>query len=87
MRTTLNVDEDVLEFAKSLAGGRQISLGQALSELARKGMSAPVAMKKNPISGFWTFEVPADAPKFGLEEVQRALDQDDLEYGKYFRKP
>ena len=86
MRTTLNIDDDVLEYAKSVAGGRQISIGQALSELARKGISAPVEMKKDPLSGFWTFEVPADAPKFGLEEVHRALEQDDLEYGKYFRK-
>jgi hypothetical protein len=87
MRTTLNVDDDVLEFAKSLAGGRQISVGQALSELARRGISTPLGMKKDAVSGFWTFETPAEAPKFGLEEVQRALDQEDLEYAKYFRKP
>jgi hypothetical protein len=87
MRTTLNVDDDVLEFAKSLAGGRQISLGQALSELARKGMSAPVAMKKDPATGFWMFDVPSDTPRFGPEEIQRALDQEDLEYSRYFRKP
>ena len=46
-----------------------------------------MAMKKDPVSGFWHFEVPADAPKFGPEEVQRAQDQEDLEYSKYFRKP
>lgn len=87
MRTTINVDDDVLEYAKSLAGGRQISLGQALSELARKGMNSPVGMKKDPVSGFWMFDVPASGSKFGLAEVQRALDQEDLEYAKYFRKP
>jgi len=31
--------------------------------------------------------VPEDSPKFGLEEIQRAADLEDLEYAKYFRKP
>ena len=87
MRTTLNIDDDVLEYAKTVAGGRKISVGQAISELARKGMSAPVGMKKDPLSGFWTFEVSSDAPKFGREEVRRALDQEDHEYSGRFGKP
>ncbi len=86
MRTTLNVDDDVLEFAKSLAAGRQMSVGQALSELARRGIRAPIGMKKDSVTGFWTFDVPAGSPKFGLEEVQRALEQEDLDYAKHFRK-
>jgi len=87
MRTTLNVDDDVLDAAKSLAGIRQISIGQALSELARKGLNARLRMKRDAVSGFWIFDVPADAPKITPEDVQRALDAEDLEYAKYFRKP
>jgi len=44
-------------------------------------------MKRDAVSGFWIFDVPADAPKVTPEDVQRALDAEGLEYAKYFRKP
>jgi hypothetical protein len=87
MRTTLNVDDDVLDAAKSLPDIRQISIGQALSELARKGLNAHLRMKRDAVSGFWIFDVPSDAPKITPEDVQRALGAEDLEYAKYLRKP
>jgi hypothetical protein len=40
MRTTLDVDDDVLAAAKALASHRGITAGQVISELARKGLSA-----------------------------------------------
>lgn len=43
MRTTLDLDEDILRVAKDLAEERAQSVGRVLSELARKGLqpSAP----------------------------------------------
>ena len=38
MRTTLAIDDDVLQAAKELAAGRGLTAGQMLSELARKGL-------------------------------------------------
>jgi hypothetical protein len=38
MRTTLDIDEDVLQAAKELAEARKKTAGQVLSELARKGL-------------------------------------------------
>ena len=38
MRTTLDIDEDVLNAAKELAAARKTTTGQVLSELARKGL-------------------------------------------------
>jgi len=38
MRTTLDIDDDVLQAAKELAAGRRLTAGQMLSELARKGL-------------------------------------------------
>ena len=38
MRTTVDLDEDVLRAAKDLAQERSQSLGRTLSELARKGL-------------------------------------------------
>jgi hypothetical protein len=40
MRTTLDLDEDVLQAAKELAAIRGRTAGQMLSELARKGLQA-----------------------------------------------
>jgi hypothetical protein len=41
MRTTLDIDDDVLQAAKELAAAHGTTAGQALSELARKGLSQP----------------------------------------------
>lgn len=40
MRTTLDLDEQVLAIARSLATSRRISRGQAVSDLARRGIRA-----------------------------------------------
>ena len=39
MRTTLDIDDDVLEAAKELAASRSTTAGRVLSELARKGLA------------------------------------------------
>ena len=41
MRTTLDVDEDVLQAAKELAAQRGTTAGKVLSELAREALKPP----------------------------------------------
>lgn len=43
MRTTLNIDDDVLLAARQLADSTGQSLGQALSSLARASLTRPTA--------------------------------------------
>ena len=43
MRTTLDIDDDVLQAAKELAASRRRTAGQVISELARKGLAEPAA--------------------------------------------
>ena len=38
MRTTVDIDDDVLQAAKELAEARRSTAGKILSELARKGL-------------------------------------------------
>jgi len=38
MRTTLDIDDDVLQAAKEVATNRRISTGKALSNLVREGL-------------------------------------------------
>jgi hypothetical protein len=40
MRTSITLDEDVYELASLYAAGRGVTLGAAISEMARKGFEA-----------------------------------------------
>lgn len=50
MRTTLNLAEDALIAAQSLARRQRMSLGDAVSELVRRGASSPPAASPGPSS-------------------------------------
>lgn len=39
MRTTLDIDEDILSAAKEIAGRRGVSAGKVVSELARSALT------------------------------------------------
>lgn len=41
VRTTLDLDLDVLQAAKEIAAARNTTAGKVLSELARKGLAQP----------------------------------------------
>ena len=43
MRTTLDIDDDVLAAARELAEQRRTTAGKVLSDLARRGLSKPRA--------------------------------------------
>ena len=53
MRTTLDLDEDVLQAAKEIAATRGTTAGKVLSELARKGLAptspSPVRNVRNGV--------------------------------------
>lgn len=72
MRTTLDVDDDVLSAARSLAHERHLSLGRALSELARHGLRARRPAREH---GLPVFAVDDDAPLITPEMVRNALDE------------
>ncbi|MBV8545429.1 MAG: CopG family transcriptional regulator [Acidobacteria bacterium] len=40
MRTTLEIDDDVLQAVKKIAAKRKLTLGRALSDLARQSITA-----------------------------------------------
>jgi hypothetical protein len=72
MRTTLDVDADVLRAARSLAAAEGKTIGQALSELARRGLARRTEAKNR--SRFPRFEVEPGAPPITLGMVKDALD-------------
>jgi hypothetical protein len=46
MRTTLDIDDDVLAAAKELASGRKTTAGKVISDLARKALLGPPIEEK-----------------------------------------
>jgi hypothetical protein len=73
MRTTLNIDEDVVSAARELATGERRSLGSVISELARRGLT-PARIETD--DGLPVIRVPAGTPPVTPEMVRRALDED-----------
>jgi len=73
MRTTLTIDDDIFGVAKSLAASRHVSLGKALSDLARKGLDKPLDFTYR--DGFPVFRVREDSPIITSEQVKRAEEE------------
>jgi hypothetical protein len=73
MRTTWNVEDDVVEDVKEYARARSIPAGQAASQLIRRGLRAGIGMRYE--NGFPVFDVPAGTPVVTKEHVQRLIDE------------
>jgi len=69
MRTTLNLDDDIAELAARQAKARGLSLGKAISELARRGLNAPTPATRR--DGLVVFQLPAGSPQVTTEAVRR----------------
>jgi negative regulator of replication initiation len=74
MRTTLNLDNDVLELLKDYADSRSVPLGKAASDLVRRGLTAPVQTRM--VNGFCTVVLPANSPKVTSERVKHLLEDE-----------
>jgi hypothetical protein len=73
MRTTLDIDDDVVVAAKELAAGERRSLGSVISELARRGRTPASVETEGDLP---VIRVPAGTPAITPEMVRRALDED-----------
>jgi len=69
MRTTLTLDDEVLELAARQAKLRGVSLGQTVSDLVRRGLSAATPAQAK--DGLVMFHLPADSPKVTTDDVRR----------------
>ena len=76
MRTTLDIDDDVLGAVKDLARSERKSAGKVLSELARKALTPP-EQQWEVKNGFP--QVPGKREIVTTELVQRLLEEDDMD--------
>jgi 2-phospho-L-lactate guanylyltransferase (CobY/MobA/RfbA family) len=75
MRTTVQIEDDVLSAARELARLQGKSMGRVISELARKGLRP--AAQADAKDGFPVFAVAGDLPLIGEETVRNALEDGD----------
>lgn len=69
MRTTLTLDDDVLELAARQARLRGLSLGKTVSDLIRRGLSAATPSQEK--DGLVVFRLPSDSPQVTTDDVRR----------------
>ena len=75
MRTTLVIDDDVLEAARAIADQTRCSLGKVVSDLARRGLGPRQEPTKR--GGLPRFSVSEKARPFTPDAVRKGLDDDE----------
>jgi hypothetical protein len=73
VRTTLDIDDNLLAIVRIRAAEQGISIGAAVSELMRRGLQATVTSSRK---GFPVFPPPNGAPVVTDEVVARYRDDD-----------
>ena len=74
MRTTLSLEDDAIECMKTFAQDHQLSLGQAASELIRRGSRYQLGTRK--MNGLPVFDVPREFPRVTTAGVRELLDEE-----------
>jgi hypothetical protein len=75
MRTTLDIDEDVLQAAKELAAAKGRTAGQTLSELARAGLNPARRPSRNRNGVPLLPARPAGAARPTMKRVNELRDE------------
>jgi hypothetical protein len=74
MRTTVTLDDDVFEAARAQAQASGKSIGQVLSQLARRGLR--ISPPGVPASGLPAFKVPSDSEIIPSSRAKELLAED-----------
>lgn len=79
MRTTLAIDDDVFAYARAHARRERISIGEALSRLARQGIQAGQAApaRMAPPKSRYAL-LPARSEVITSEHVRKLMEQEGL---------
>ena len=77
MRTTVDIDEDILRTAKAIARDSDQSLGRVLSDLARKGLATRAVEYVEVRNGMPLLPRRPDAEPVTLEMVKELELLDD----------
>lgn len=79
MRTTLDIEDDVLQAAKEMAEREHSTAGRVLSELARTGLTSRAGRPKPKITVRNGVPViPSRGEVVTLEKVRRLMDEEGV---------
>lgn len=99
MRTTLDIDDDILAAAKDLAKAEGKTVGAVLSGLARHALTAPATQQAGLAEDRAAYDAADDLfpcfPKRGgvvitpdhIRKVQEEIDQEDVEKALCIDRP
>ena len=73
MRTTLDIDPEVLQAVRQIAAARSKSIGAVVSELVRRGLASQAKTRSR--HGFPVFDVPKSAPPLTPDDIKRGEDE------------
>jgi hypothetical protein len=76
MRTTIDLDEDILRTAKQLARENEQSLGRVISDLAKRGLE-PAKATQRKRNGIPVFDRMPGAKPVTSEIVKGLLESED----------
>ena len=77
MRTTLDIEDDVLQAAKELAQRNGGTAGQVISDLARRGLNATPTKRRPGLHGGVPV-LPSRSEIVTLDHVQKIQDQEGV---------
>ena len=75
MRTTLSIDDDVLQLIRRYADSRSLGLGKAASELVRRGLTTQRPTRT--VNGLQVFVLPADSPPVSRKKIRQIEMEDE----------
>lgn len=73
MRTTVNIEDEVLDEVRQYARARTMPAGDAISYLLKQALRKPLGTRVE--KGFLVFDVPEDSPIVSQEHAQRLIDE------------
>jgi hypothetical protein len=74
VRITINLDDDLLDLLKGYAEAQSVPLGQAASELVRRGLEAPV--RTCMVNGFYAVVLPQGSARVTSGKVKQLLEDE-----------
>jgi hypothetical protein len=78
MRTTLDIDADILRLAKELGSRERLTAGAVISKLARAGFHARASHFSEATTRNGVDILPSRGEVVTLEHVQRLLDDEGV---------
>lgn len=75
MRTTLDIEDDILLAAKDLARREKKTTGQVVSDLARKGLAGPAPGTKEPKAAYGFRPFPREGRVVSNELINKLREE------------